>query len=410
MKVNNFTEANIYNELAKKVKKTLKPLVGKLVPGFLVSIAKEGHVIYSDAMGYRSVEAQEPMKMDTIIRLASMTKPIIGVATMILLERGHFSLDDDIEKYLPEFGELEVYKKLDDGSLDVTKAKPITIKHLLTHTSGLSYYIHLDPKQDPVAEMYRSAGLISEQARTKNITNEQYVKKISELPLMAQPGDQWHYGESMAVLGRLVEVISGQSLGQFLSQHIFEPLGMVDTGFYVPTEKLNRLAVLYTCSSEDGKLAVSASQFGDFSQQSAFESGSSGLVGTGADYLRFSQMLANKGELEGVRLMESSTASLMMSNHVNPELAETAFIGEHSVLGKCLGFGFTGTVVTDTSELNPLGSKGEFSWGGGCGTYFWVDHKENLTGMLLSQFAPVENLLPIQKTLHDLIYQELRKL
>ncbi len=391
----------------------IKPVMMKFVdegqaPGFVTAIARRGELVHYEAMGYMDVASRRPMLPDAIFRLHSQTKPVVGVATMMLFEEGHFGLNDPIAAYLPEFSEMEILQ--DDGSR--VKARPITIKHLMTHTAGLSYYLY---PETPVGKMYVDAGLVTNSARLNGTTCEQYVKKIASLPLIAQPGTIWSYSEAMTVLGRLIEVISGRSLGEFLKQRLFTPLGMVDTNFYVPPEKIDRLATQYMQAPDGGLVEVPkddiskgdyASVSNDFSRPPSYEGGGSGLVGTAPDYLRFAQMLLNGGELDGERFLSPLTVDCMMSNHLGPEFGEAplAAMGNYAWSTPGIGFGFCGLVVTDIVASGSTGSNGEYSWGGGASTDFWIDRRQNLIGLVMTQLL-VTGCIPSRERMHQMTYQ-----
>ena len=232
-----------------------------LAPGILTAIVRHGKIVHFETQGFADKEIKYPLKPDTIFRLYSMTKPITAVATMMLYEEGHFLLDEPIANYLPEFRNMKIYKET--GAID--SKQPITIKQLLTHTSGLDYGFYPD---DPVACLFRESGLNEADARTSGLSTTEYVKKIATLPLYAEPGTVWRYSEAMTVLGRLIELISGTSYSDFLKERLFSPLGMVDTGFFVPEEKLHRLAKLYELGSQGQLVATETLPAGDYSERS----------------------------------------------------------------------------------------------------------------------------------------------
>ena len=380
------------------------------VPGLLTVIARHGKVVHFETQGYADTKPPKPLKADTIFRLYSQTKPITGVAVMIAYEQGHFLLNDPVAKYLPEFREMKVYT--DSGLIDAKG--PITIRQLLTHTSGLDYGWYPD---DPVASLYREAGLEDANARL-SLSTEDYVKKLAALPLFAQPGTQWRYSDAMAVLGRLVEVVSGKTYRDFLKEQLFSPLDMIDTDFFVPVEKLHRLAQLYEVGPEGGLVAIDACtnvmhdkhtvSYSNYGKQPSFESGGAGLVGSATDYLRFAQMLLNGGELDDVRILSPTSVNLILSNHLGLELGETplASLGQYvpDFNRKGLGFGFCGYVVTDAIASGTAGSEGEYAWGGAASTRFWLDPKQHLIGMVLTQLVP-DGTYPIFERLHQMTYQ-----
>ncbi len=390
----------------------IKPAMMRFVekgqaPGFITAIMRHGKLVHYETMGYADVASEKRLEGDAIFRLHSQTKPVVGAAIMMLFEEGHFSLNDPLSAYLPEFADMQVMEE--DGTL--VSAEPILIRHLLTHTAGLSYYLYADT---PVGKMYADAGLITNLARLDGTTSEDYVKKIAELPLIAQPGTKWQYSEAMGVLGRLIEVISGKSLGEFMEQRIFQPLGMVDTGFYVKPDKIGRLVTQYLPTAEGGitpspkedlekRLVVPAY---DYSKPPSYESGSSGLAGSAPDYLRFAQMLANGGELEGMRLLSPKSIDTMMSNHLGSEFGEQplASMGAFAPSNRGVGFGFCGLVVNDITATGWTGSNGEYSWGGSASTDFWIDRKEGLVAMVMSQLVPA-GIIPSRDRMHQMTYQ-----
>ena len=367
---------------------------GKL-PGVSTLVARRGKVVHFQQVGMMDMEAGKEMRPDTIFRLYSMTKPITGVAVMILYEEGRFLLDDPVSRYLPEFQGLKVYLGGVGDSLRTESATEMTIKHLLTHTSGLSY----GGPEPGVPDIYRRSDI------WKADTLKGFVERLAELPLIAQPGTRWHYSVSMDVLARLVEVLSGVPYDRFLADRIFGPLGMVDTGYHVPDEKIERFAACYRKTAEGGMELVDAPQDSRFRDPNAVSYGGDGLVCTTADYLRFTQMLANGGELDGVRILGRKTAEFMMMDHLGPELGPEP-LAEASwwVPPTGQGFGFTGSVLRSVARGSTLGSVGDFSWGGFAGTYFWVDQKEQLIGLLMTQLTPPYSY-PIRAQMKILVNQ-----
>ncbi len=401
------------SERLKRIKPTLMKFVeeGKAA-GFITAISRHGKLVHFETMGKMDVAAGKPMQEDAIFRWHSMTKPVIAVATMMLYEEGHFGLNDPIAWYLPEFSKMNVYQ--DDGSLTPAK-EPIRIKHLLTHTAGLSYYLW----NHPVGKMYQDAGLITNYARLNGTTAEDYVKTIASLPLIAEPGTKWEYSEGMGVLGRLVEVISGQPLSQFFRERIFKPLDMKDAGFFVPADKMDQLMVQYLPTKEGSIEPVTGDDLAhgiygrisnDYSRPPSFESGSSGLAGSTRDYLRFAQMLANEGELDGVRLLSPASINLMMSNQLGPEFGDQPLgdMGSYAHSARGIGFGFCGLVVKDAAATTTIGSDGEYSWGGGASTDFWIDRKKGIVGLIMTQLSP-PGAIPSRSRFHQLVYQAIIK-
>ncbi len=318
---------------------------------------------------------------------------------MILHEEGRLRLTDPVSKYLPEFRDLRVFV---GGTTEIPRtepARPMTIKHLLTHTSGLSY----DDPEPGVPELYRKAKLFSVPSLRA------FVERVAELPLVAQPGTEWHYSVSMDVLGRIVEVLSGEPFDRFLARRIFEPLGMVDTAFHVPDEKLDRFTANYERTAEGGMKLEDEPAKSPYRNPKSVPFGGHGLVSTAADYLRFATMLQNGGEIDGTRILDRKTVELMMMNHLGPEYGPAPLSSLASSL-QCdprgVGFGFTGSVITDVAKSSMAGSPGTFSWGGIASTYFWVDPAEDLIGLLMTQLIP-SDAYPLRAQMRTLTYQAL---
>jgi CubicO group peptidase (beta-lactamase class C family) len=372
---------------------------GKL-PGAITAVARGGRLVHFETLGLMDVEAGKEMRPDAIVRIYSMTKPVTGVAVMILFEEGRFLLNDPISKYLPEFETMSVYL---GGTIDDPRtepARPMTIKHLLTHTSGLTYGSHMKGS----TSIYRKVDLW----KAPNL--QEFVARLASAPLAAQPGTEWNYGVSMDVLGRFVEVLSGQPFDRFLNERIFRPLGMVDTGFHVPDDKLDRFAASYGPAGPDGGLKLlDAPRESPYRNPERVPHGGSGLVSTASDYLRFAQMLTNFGELEGVRILGRKTVELMMTNHLDPELGPGPLgeaAGWYQTDPRGLGFGLSGAVVTDVARGSLPGSAGSFFWGGNASTFFWVDPSERLVGLILTQLEP-SSTYPIRGLIRILTYPAL---
>jgi CubicO group peptidase (beta-lactamase class C family) len=338
-------------------------------------LVRNGHSVFRDSWGYRNLASQQPMGHDSIFRIYSMSKPVTSVAVMMLVEERRLQLSDPVGQYLPEFTGMKVLEVGDDGSARIVDAKnPITVKHLLMHTSGLSYGFG----DDEVDRRYLEAGVWE-----PGLTLEQVTTRVAALPLAHQPGAAWRYSVSTDILGRLVEVVSGTPLDEFMDTRIFTPLGMKDTGFFVPPEKLPRLAEIYGWGPEDSLIQLSGEQVpGVFKSKPTFLSGGGGLVSTSEDYRRFAQMLANKGSLNGVQLLDSKTVEDMTRNHLPNHLIPIF----SDVPGGGFGLGFY--VVVDKKGTNDLGSVGNYGWGGHASTVFWIDPVEHLVGVLLTQFIP----------------------
>ena len=347
------------------------------VSGFLTVVARRGKIVHFETIGMRDVENNKPVEPDTIFRIYSMSKPITSVAVMMLYEEGHFQLTTPVSQFIPEFENMKVYNKDQTEILDAKRK--ITIKHLLMHTAGLTY----GWGNKPVDERYKEAKIFE-----RGTTLADMVKKLGDIPLVHEPGDRWTYGVSTDVLGYLVEVVSGMSFEEFLQTRLFGPLGMADTAFSVPPEKVNRFAALYRHNRREGekkRVGEDAPLAND--EVSFFPSGGGGLVSTAADYMRFSQMLLNGGELDGVRILGKKTVELMRYPHHDD----------------WFGLGFA--VVTDKEPPNILESVGNFSWGGAAATTFWIDPQEELVGLLMTQL--LNNPYPFQRQFKILTYQAL---
>ena len=347
------------------------------LPGFLTVVARRGKIVHFETIGMRDVENKKSVEPDTIFRIYSMSKPITSVAVMMLYEEGHFQLTTPVSKFIPEFENMKVYNEDQTEVLDAKKK--ITVKHLLMHTAGLTY----GWGNKPVDALYREAKI-----REPGSTLVDMVEKLSKIPLVHEPGEKWTYSVSTDVLGYFVEVVSGMPFEEFLQTRIFGPLGMVDTAFSVPSEKVDRFAALYRHNRREGlmkRVGGDAPLAND--ELSFFPSGGGGLVSTAADYMRFSQMLLNGGELDGVRILGKKTVELMRYPHHDD----------------WFGLGFS--VVTHKNPPNILDSVGNFSWGGAAATTFWIDPEEELIGLLMTQL--LNNPHPFQQQFKVLTYQAL---
>ncbi len=367
------------------------------VAGIVGLIARSGKVVYHKSFGLRDVESKAPMSNDVIFRIASMTKPIATAALMTLWEEGHFQLRDPISKFLPEYSDMRVARPVKPGesargAFKTTEAeKAITFQHLLTHTAGLP-----NPYRGVTKALYDDVRA----ERKPGYTVADYVSSLSKLPLNFEPGEQWEYGPATDIAGRLVEVISGKTLDEFLRERIFEPLSMSDTHFYLPEEKLPRFAALYR-PDKSGKVELQESPDAEsrwVKQPHVYFSAGGGLVSTSEDYFRFHQMMLNGGELDGARILGPRTVRLMTSNHV----------GDKAVWLRGAGFGFgLGYSVTTDQGLSAMPSaEGTYGWGGAFCTVFWVDPVDELIGILMTQVRPYTHL-NIRSDFQTLTYQAL---
>src|ERR1700676_966267 len=336
----------------------MKSLVdqGRLA-GVVTMVARHGKVIEFEGTGNRNTAPNLPRQKDSIFRIYSMSKPITGVAMMMLLEEGKWQLNDPVAKYIPEFADLKVYATDANGNMVLKdQVHPMTMRELMSHTGGFTYGYF---SNTPVDKLQREADVLN-----INNTPEEFIKRVAKLPLNAQPGSEWHYSISTDIQGYIVQKLSGMPFEEFLEKRIFKPLNMADTGFFVPAGKLKRLAEFYEYD-KDGGLAMARSAINhDFAARPAFSSGGGGLVSTAADYLRFCQMLLNGGKLDGVRLLSPRTVELMRTNVLSPGM---------TTLSPGAGFGLDFAVYTDVIAAGGYYGKGTFYWGGAAGT--WVDRK-----------------------------------
>jgi len=357
--------------------------------GITTLIARHGKVAHFGTFGAQDMEASKAMAEDTIFRIYSMTKPITSVALMLLYEEGRFRLSDPVEKYIPEFKDLPVAVGEDENGIVTEPADhPMTIRELMSHTAGLSYGAF---SESPVDELYREAEVLHPDSTLRDM-----IEDLAAIPLRQQPGTIWHYSVAVDVQGYLVEVLSGQPFDEFLNERIFGPLGMTDTSFWVPPEKVDRFAQVYVYD-EDGALKLPDDEplrNRDFLSPVNFLSGGGGLVSTTMDYARFCQMLLNGGELDGVRLLAPSTVELMHRDQTPRGVPE---------FSPGQGFGLNFAVINDPVEADSI-SQGEYYWGGAAGTWFWIDPLEDLIFVgMIQQFG--ENRPDVRSLSRRLTYQ-----
>ena len=369
---------------------------GKLASG-LTMLARRGETFHFEPYGVLDLESGTPVERDTLFRIYSMTKPITSAAVMMLYEEGHFSLDDPVGKFIPELASMKVYDGMGEtGMRLVDQQQPITIRHLLTHTSGLSYGFHQD---SPIEQMYREANITDPDS-----TLQEMAEKLGKLPLVTQPGAKWRYSNATDVLGYLVEVVSGTPFDQYLQDNILDPLGMEDTSFYVAEENLDRLATVYGAST-NGKIApLDNPMVNRQLRPHTLFSGGGGLVSTGADYMHFCQMLLNGGVFGDQRLLAPKTVEMMRSNHLTDDLKPFAVGQSMSSDTKGCGFGLGFRVVMDIAQHGIIGSNGIYSWGGAASTVFWIDPQEDLVAILLTQFMP-SSYYPLRREFQIATYQ-----
>ena len=373
-------EAGISTERLKRVHALAQRYIDRGdIAGSVALVARKGRIVHLEAQGVMDLDSKKPMRTDTIFRLASMTKPITSLAVMMLHEEGLFLLNDPVSKFLPEFKNPKVAvanapnERAVIGYRLVPSEREITIRDLLTHTSGLA-----SGSGGPTLEAAKALSA----SRKPEATLAEFITRLAALPLNFQPGTAWEYGPATDVLGRLVEVISGQTLDEFFKQRIFAPLEIRDTHFYLPDALLPRLVTAY--EKKDGVLKKLDAP-GPASRNGRFYSGAGGLAGTAEDYLRFCQMMLNGGHLDGKRLVSRKTVELMTANHIGrlPMWTDT-------LSGYRFGLGFR--VREHTGEAALLGSNGSYGWGGAYGTLFWIDPKEDMVGILMIQLLPYAHL------------------
>jgi len=369
------------------------------IPGAVALIARNGEIAYHKRFGFADVDTQTPMQLDSIFRIASMTKAVTSVAVMMLHEQGLLQLNDPLAKYIPEFESMTVISEVDEqGDIKATipATKPIRIIDLLTHSSGIAYPFIPGKLQ----ATYREAGII-DGPTTTDVELAEQMALLAKQPLLFEPGSQFAYGLSTDLLGYLVEVIDGRRLDQFFADEIFRPLGMQDTHFYLPEEKADRLVTLYSYVDGTGLTAYTSSDFDTGANEALYPvsgaktyfSGGAGLSSTAADYTRFLQMLLNNGERDGVRLLGRKSVELMRTARIDWD-------GD-----KIPDFGLGFAVVSDVGKRGELSSVGTYAWGGAFNTAFWIDPAEQLVGVYMSQARPTRS--DMDDRFRTLVYQAL---
>ncbi len=366
--------------------------------GLSVLVSRRGQLAYERHAGLADMARGLRMGPDSILRIYSMTKPLTSTAIMMLYEDGLFQLDDPISNVLPCFKEMRVHAG--EGREPVPAERPITYRDLLTHTSGLTYGF-MDAT--PVDAMYRDQGV---DFQTSDGTLAEVVERAASLPLLAQPGSAWNYSIATDVLGHLVAVLSGQEFGQFLHDRVIAPLGMTDTAFRVPPDKLGRFAANYARGEDGRAVLLDDPATSRFATSRAIASGGGGLLGTGRDYMRFCRMMLNRGTLDGERLLGRKTVGLMTANHLGGDMASMgqARFSESNYEG--IGFGLGFSVMLDPARAQILGSPGEYAWGGAASTAFWIDPAEDMAVVMMTQLTP-SSTYPIRRELRVLTYQAL---
>ena len=386
-------------ENLQRVSPTIQKFIDeKKIAGAVTIVARRGRVVHFHACGMKNCEARAPMQKDTIFRIYSMTKAVAAVAAMMLYEEGSLSLHAPVSDYLPELGGLKVAVNPDAEELVLVDVnRDMSVFDLLRHTSGLPGASRYMGGNSPIDALYRKAGL----HRLSECNLQEMVDRLGTIPLLYQPGTQWHYSIAADVLGRLVEVVSGLAFDKFLAENIFQPLHMKDTGFYVPPEKIDRFARVYGPTPNGGLKTVDAPEGGtgnnskaSFIIQPKFLSGGGGLVSTAADFMRFCLMLSGNGLLDGVRLLKAETVEIMTRN----QLPEGLLPINRKPEGRGFGLGFAVRVRTIDTDPFPVG---EYEWHGGAGTEFWISPRDALAVVILSQQLPMQQL---GKSLKPIIY------
>ena len=389
------------SERLARIGQTLRADIDKgRIPGAVVAVARKGKLVYFEAFGYLDKAAGTLMTTDAIFSIASMTKPIVGVAALMLYEEGTLLINDPVANYLPQIGKMPVAVMRKDvtGQMvvdTVPVTRPMLIHDLMRHTSGLIYG---GRGSTPVHKMYPASSGTS----GTTLTSAEFLDKLGTIPLMYQPGSTWEYGLSIDVLGLVVERVSGQTLGQFLQQRLFRPLGMTDTGFIVPAEKLQRYAKALPNDPETGKPQAVL----DSTKPLKFECGGGCAVSTAADYIRFAQMLQNRGSLGKVRILAPKTVEYMTSDHMGPEIQNNVARTASALEG--FGFGLTVAVRRETGIAGIMGAPGDFTWGGAYGTNFWVDPKDELSVVFMAH-APGDIRTHYRQVINAFVLQAINK-
>jgi CubicO group peptidase (beta-lactamase class C family) len=352
------------------------------IAGCQTLVARHGHVAYFKSQGLMDRERRKPLTDDTIFRLYSMTKPIASVALMTLFEHGHFQLNDPVSRFIPAWRDHKVWVSGEGAAMETTATtRPMTMRHVLSHTGGLTY----GATNHPVDRAYREAGV----GRGTGETLSGFAGKLAKVPLRYQPGERWMYSLSTDVCGYLVEAISGKRFDQYLQETIFDPLDMKDTSFMVASRKADRFAANYERQADKTLKLIDDPERSNYLKEPTFFSGGGGLTGTTADYLRFCEMLRRGGELDGVRILGPRTVELMRLNHLagGKDLSAMAIGAFSETAYEGVGFGLGFAMTLGQVQAGALGG-GDYYWGGAASTIFWVDPKEDLVVIFMTQLMP----------------------
>jgi len=387
-------------ERLKRLDDAMQGLVdSKQLPGIVTLVARHGKVVHQKVFGQQDLASAKPMQKDAIFRIYSMTKPITGVAMMMLFEEGKWKTSDPISKYIPEFANLKVYAGESEGRMKLeAPAHAPTVGELMSHTAGFTYGLFGNTAVDKLYQESNPLGASS---------FKEFIDKVGKLPLVYQPGEGWIYSISVDIQGYLVERLSGKPFADFLRDRIFTPLGMKDTAFFVPADKLPRLATVYAGDSKGSGLTPVPND-PNVSKLPALPSGGGGLYSTAADYLRFAQMLLDGGELNGVRILSPSSVDLMRSNHLPERLMTGKYGIDLYYMQPGLGFGYDFAVFEDPIKIGSTAGKGTYLWAGAAGTWFWIDPTNDLVFVGMVQRMKTAPGMPnVEDLTRALIYQAL---
>ncbi len=351
------------------------------IPGAVTLVARHGKICHVGTLGMLDIEKGKAARVDGLYRIFSMTKPVTAVAMMVLWDRGLWRPEDPVEKHLPELAGLRVLAGVeDDGALRLEPADhPPTLTEVMTHTAGFGYGLALADLSEPINRAYHDAKVWDAPDLAE------VMARLGKLPLAYQPGTSWRYSIGMDIQGAMIERLTGRSLPDFMQDEIFAPLGMVDTAFYTPPDKADRLAALYFKGGDAPLTAITNPLRPDYSAQPSLAMGGGGLVSTAGDYARFAQMLLNRGQLDGQRVISEDAARLMMTNHLPDALMQKGFLAGHQHIRPGFGIGFNGVVFTDPELAGMPVGKGTYHWDGAAGTYFWVDPENDLLMVTMTQ-------------------------
>jgi len=380
-----------------------------MLPGIMTQIYRKGQHVHTGMAGHMDLERSKPMQEDAIFRIYSMTKPITAVALMILVEDGMIGLDDDVQTYIPEWKGLGVYASgvstlvpgMPESFMTTPTARPMKVIDLATHTAGLTYGFLMRTAVDAAYRRHK----INDFQTPGGL--EGMIHQLAGLPLEFSPGTQWNYSISIDILGYLIEKVSGMAFGEFLRTRLFEPLGMVDTGFHCPPEKISRFSSCYVPGEGGGLKLQDDAQKSSYAKPPLLESGGGGLVSTIQDYMRFCQMMVKGGALDGVRILSPKSVALFSLNHLpgNQDLTELAPAGAFSESGYSgIGFSLGCGVNIDVAKTRLPGTLGEYFWGGAASTAFWIDPKEDLTVVFMTQVIGTDARLTLRRDLRTLVY------